>query len=628
MDKQIHFIGLSQEQMRAAGEISGILGISLSKDGIPVTCSKKDILEYGFDGDRGHIYYGSDHQLVRGIGVFCEHLKREQRFCVSEKPSYDNLGVMVDCSRNAVINIDAFKKLVRHLALMGYSSIQLYTEDTYEIKDYPYFGYQRGRYTMEEFHEMDEYASLFSIELVPCIQTLAHLSRILHWRAFSEVHDCNDIMLADEEKTYKLIDSMFSAMSKSLKSRRINIGMDEAHMLGRGKYLDKFGYKDSMEIMLRHTNRVMEIARKYGYKPMMWSDMFFRLVSGGEYYAEEVHIDDEVLKKIPEDVTLVYWDYYSQDKKIYDRMMKIHKKMSSNLMFAGGAWKWIGLTPGQYFSEKVAKIAHESCVEHGIKEILITAWGDNGAECAMFSILPVLQLWAELCYTNDENHLENRFFTCTNGSYSDFMHLGDANLTPDNPAPGRCGVNAPKYLLYQDILGGLFDSHVISGSFSEHFKSSRELLTECGKRNPKWEYLFNVQSALCNVLELKSEMGLRIRNAYHSGDKDAINNIALCEIPDVIKRLEGLMEAINVQWEFENKIFGLDVFDLRLGGLNQRLESAGKRLMRYVQGEITRLEELDEEVLFFDCQNHEENDISIGSPFWHEIVSANIVCGL
>lgn len=628
MNKQIHLIGLSHKQMQAVNEISGILGISISRGGIPVTCSKKDFLEYYYDGKKGHIYYRHDHQFIRGIGVFCEHLKNGQSFCVSESPTYDNLGVMADCSRNAVISINAFKKLVRHLALMGYSSIQLYTEDTYEIKEYPYFGYQRGRYTREEFHEMDEYARLFSIELVPCIQTLAHLGRILHWNAFSEVHDCDDILLADDEKTYKLIDSMFSAMSENLTSRRINIGMDEAHMLGRGKYLDRFGYKDRTEIMLRHINRVMEIARKYGYKPMMWSDMFFRLASGGEYYADEVNISEDVLKKIPEDVSLIYWDYYSENKKTYDRMLNIHKKMSSNLIFSGGAWKWTGLSPNQYFSGKVAKIAHESCMEHGIKEILITAWGDNGAECALFSIMPVLQLWAELCYTNDKNRLEQRFLTCTGGSYNDFMHLGDATLTPDNPAPGRCSVNASKYLLYQDILGGLFDSHVRIGSFSEHYKNTRDLLKECGKRNPGWEYLFNVQSALCDVLEIKCDMGLRIRNAYLSGDKKALNNIALNEIPELIKRLERLMEAINTQWESENKIFGLDVLDLRFGGLKQRLESAVKRIARYVNGEISKLEELDGDLLFFDCTSHEKNDLSIVPPYWHRIVSANIICGI
>ena len=67
----------------------------------------------------------------------------------------------------------------------------------------------------------------------------------------------------------------FVKWPKSLHSRRINIGMDEAHMLGLGKHLERYGYQDRMQIMLRHYRRVIDIAHEFGYEPMMWSDMFF-----------------------------------------------------------------------------------------------------------------------------------------------------------------------------------------------------------------------------------------------------------------------------------------------------------------------------------------------------------------
>ena len=43
---------------------------------------------------------------------------------------------------------------------------------------------------------------------------------------------------------------------------------------------------------------------------MIWSDMFFHLVFGG-YYTEDQAIDPKLMELVPEDVTLVYWDYYS-----------------------------------------------------------------------------------------------------------------------------------------------------------------------------------------------------------------------------------------------------------------------------------------------------------------------------
>jgi hexosaminidase len=44
----------------------------------------------------------------------------------------------------------------------------LYTEDTYQIPDEPFFGYLRGAYTEAELREIDDYAYALGIEVVPC----------------------------------------------------------------------------------------------------------------------------------------------------------------------------------------------------------------------------------------------------------------------------------------------------------------------------------------------------------------------------------------------------------------------------------------------------------------------------
>ena len=46
---------------------------------------------------------------------------------------YERLGVMIDMSRNAVMNLSSLKEYLRLLKKMGYNSVMLYTEDTYEI---------------------------------------------------------------------------------------------------------------------------------------------------------------------------------------------------------------------------------------------------------------------------------------------------------------------------------------------------------------------------------------------------------------------------------------------------------------------------------------------------------------
>ena len=181
-----------------------------------------------------------------------------------------NLGVMLDCSRGAVYSVPALKKYIDVLARMGYGSLQLYTEDTYTVEGEPYFGYLRGRYSEEEIRELDAYAKRKGIELIPCIQTLAHLGGPLRWSAYDECRDIGDILLAGEDCTYELIENMFRACAKCFTSRNINVGMDEAHLVGLGQYLDKHGYRNRFEILSEHIARVAEIAAKYGFKPMMW----------------------------------------------------------------------------------------------------------------------------------------------------------------------------------------------------------------------------------------------------------------------------------------------------------------------------------------------------------------------
>ena len=164
--------------------------------------------------------------------------------------SKNTLGIMLDMSRNAVMNLKTLKNYIRIIAKMGYNCIFLYTEDTYEVEGEPYFGYLRGRYSREEMREIDAYANDFGVEIIPCIQTLAHLTAISRWQQYSM--DTPDILMVDDESTYELIDKMFATLSECFKTRIIHVGMDEAHMLGRGKHLDKYGYETVDGIMKRH----------------------------------------------------------------------------------------------------------------------------------------------------------------------------------------------------------------------------------------------------------------------------------------------------------------------------------------------------------------------------------------
>ena len=143
--------------------------------------------------------------------------------------TFKRFGPMFDCSRNAVLTVSTVKQLADICADLGYKSFLLYTEDTYEVLDNPYFGYGRGRYSCEELKEIDRYTKEKGLECIPCIQTLGHLTCIFKWAVYDKLRDCHNILMPGEEGTYKLIDDMFRTLSQCISTKTVNIGLDEAH---------------------------------------------------------------------------------------------------------------------------------------------------------------------------------------------------------------------------------------------------------------------------------------------------------------------------------------------------------------------------------------------------------------
>ena len=119
--------------------------------------------------------------------------------------SKKRIGVMLDCSRNAVMKPSSVKNYMDILSKMGYNMLMLYTEDTYEVEGEPFFGYLRGRYSENELKDIADYGEQVGIEVIPCIQTLAHLNQIFRWSCYKSINDTEDILLADCDRDRKSV---------------------------------------------------------------------------------------------------------------------------------------------------------------------------------------------------------------------------------------------------------------------------------------------------------------------------------------------------------------------------------------------------------------------------------------
>lgn len=366
-----------------------------------------------------------------------------RNFSFTVEKKIPDTGIMLDCARNAVIKVSQAKRMIATCALLGYNYFELYTEDCLEVDGEPYFGYMRGRFTQEEIKDLDAYAKIFGVELVPCIQTLAHLERLfVHWKYMESICDKRDVLLVDEPRTYELLENVIRTCRKCFTSHRINIGMDEAFDLGLGQHLVKHGYEPRGEIIRRHLKKVLEICKKYDFRPSMWADMFYEDMEAGKY------------EGIPKDVELIYWDYGIKDPKEVIRRFAYMKPSGAPCSFAGGATKWVGFAPHNRLSALTYDSTLDALVESGITTYLLTAWGDDGGEAAHFSVLPSFCSFSAKNVSETEAYL-NRICEVISGyTYEEFCAIDDVNYLNDD---GDYSVwfNPCRHLFYADPLLGV-----------------------------------------------------------------------------------------------------------------------------------------------------------------------------
>lgn len=579
--------------------------------------------------------------LFRGLMELVRRVEKEGEqaaFVVEEDIFIRKNGVMADCSRNSVLQVEAVKQLLKLQAALGMNTLMLYTEDTYEVKEYPYFGAYRGRYTCEELRGIDDYASVFGIEVVPCIQTLAHLQTALRWPKMRQLQDTEDIMMAGSGQVYDFIRACVAAVSKCFRSHRIHLGMDEAWSLGLGNYLHRNGYHNKGEIMSEHLAKVLEICREFQLEPMIWSDMYFRMISpDNEYYDVPLDSDLGSAVKPPEDVTLVYWDYYKEDKEFYKGYIGIHRQLSDRVAFAGGVWTWNGIAPNYTAAFKNSRAALSACRETGLEETICTMWQDNGAETPLFAGLPALVLYAESGFAEEvtEQRVRQRFEFLTGSSYDAFLKLDLFDYVAGHEEKPHFG-NPSKFLLYQDPLTGLFDGQIRGLSMNHYYEElGKELQTvraafgQPGKSvagcGSTMEAILTMYEALAELLSIKAGLGLEIRSAYGQKDKDNLRRIAEEVIPECIRRTERYRQLREDVWMLESRIFGFEVLDIRISGVLGRLASAARRISGYVDGRLLSLPEMEEEMLVYSPGGDGEEPKMCSNNLWRNIVSASSI---
>ena len=541
----------------------------------------------------------------------CDALRLVGRLLAGENPAapernpFERFGVMIDFSRNAVFTVDYAKSYLERLALLGYNYAMLYTEDTYELPDEPYFGMLRGRLTAADVRAIDDHAAALGIELVPCIESLGHLEQLFRWKAYEPLRDIDGILLAWEEKSYALIGKMLRFWRDNVRSKTINLGLDEAWRLGQGEFKKRFGEQKVFDIMLKHVRRISAMCKDLGMDAAMWSDMWFRAGSKkADYYDLEAEFPSALSAKIPDNIRLCYWDYYHKDAAFYEKMIEKHRELHGDPIMASGVWTWGTFWYNHRHTRISAGPCVDACLKTGLKDLVFTMWGDDGGFCDFESAFAGLAWAAERAYAGgapDETVLQKRYAALFGGAswkaVAAFGEWADGEIVEllwDDPVMNlRAGVRR----LEADWEVCPTDTHVTHGQLEAGLKKAAKVLARAPVAKGGAGGSTTYARALCAATLARIALAESMFDAWSlpkAKRRAAIKAKALPAAKKNVRAMEEFLAEFRAMWLSHNRPQGLETTQIRLAGAVERAAECVRRLSDYAAGRADTIPELDD----------------------------------
>lgn len=543
------------------------LNIKIEKDGIPVNVRHGDKLSVKVNDKEGSIVYSKRVEFFRALS----YIEQYGTSCdVEESAKLQNVGVMLDLTLNGVMTPKALARYFSKMALMGLNTAIV--KQLMEVDSQPFYGYLRGRYTAEEMRQIDDYAYSLGIEIIPGIDTLAHLECEISWPALGGLSDSKGVLCVGEENTYKFIEDCLKALTAPYRSSRVFIGLDETLRIGRGKYLRKHGFKETADIISEHVENMRPIFERLGLKPMMWSDIYLDKPGNSSVISAS------------KDMGIMYKAEAAADTKAE---LDTLKNISSNVMYVGESCFKCSVVPRYDITVNSVAFDLAECINSGVKEAVALMSCEDGAEADYFAGLYLLQVYAEMMYTGEynETNVKARFAACAGADADAFLGLNEFDTL------GGVKGNPCKFLLYQDPIIPMFEKDCEGYKFSELYS---ELKTKCAAwrvKNPEYAVMFDFYEKLAAMLSEKCKWHEAAGNIVRSKDRAAAKELAMTA-PAIVTAMNELRKAWRNMWYDTRKIAGFEVVDVRLGGAAQRMSSAGRRMKMFADGVIDDIEEL------------------------------------
>jgi len=292
---------------------------------------------------------------------------------ITDYPRFRYRGISDDISRGQVSTLENFKTIVQRLARYKQNVYMPYLEDMFRFESHPLIGKGRGALTPEEVKELDDFARKHHVELIPIFQTLGHMENMLlkpEYVDYAEFPGAASLNISDE-RIYDLLQEFFDEIVPAFSSKYFHMAADESWDVGRGASRDLVSEKGFGEAHAQHFIQVYEMLRDMGKEVIMYADIATGL-------GEAIPGYPEVLDHLPDEITVVYWDYWLQ--RSYTHKAKILQKAEQPFFVSPGVWNWHPIYPDNLTAPiNIRNMAHTGVNTDAIG-FINSSWGDYGGE--------------------------------------------------------------------------------------------------------------------------------------------------------------------------------------------------------------------------------------------------------
>jgi len=295
---------------------------------------------------------------------------------ISDQPALAWRILSDDISRGPIPTMRYFKERIRTIAAFKMNGYSPYMEHVFIDPRNPLPAPPDG-ITPSQLHELNGYAHLYHVALIPEQQTFAHMHNTLRWETYAAAAELPHgyLMSPVNPLTYRYLQQVLEDELAAVPDPPFfHIGSDEPSDLGRGQSQQAVAAQGDSAVYAAHVSRVAAIVAKSGARIMIWDDAIQR--------------QPDILGRIPKNTVIINWKYGAE--KSFAPYISTISSRGFEQMVAPGANNW-----NEIFPDLATALPNEERFINDGKRARVlglfqTVWHDDGESLYEATWFPVL----------------------------------------------------------------------------------------------------------------------------------------------------------------------------------------------------------------------------------------------